>query len=84
MNVKVIVMGQPVDLRVGKRTTIERLMVDAKQKSGHIGNVGEWEARTPDGAILESLRTVKDVGLIDGSKIYVNPRAGVGGATKAA
>lgn len=58
---------------------VERALV----QSGNTGrrDPREWEVRDSSGALLEVDRTIKDLGLKDGARLFLSLKVGAGGTS---
>ena len=82
LEVTVVVSGQPERLRVNTHQTVEHLVREALQRSGNQGQApSEWELRTEDGTLLDQGGRVGDVITHSGVTLFLNPKAGAGGAS---
>lgn len=80
INVSVIVSGQETSLKVNIHQKIEELIREAlHQTSNHGQPPGDWELRTSDGALIDQGIRIGDAGIVDGTKLFLSPKAGAGG-----
>ena len=67
---------------------IDALLIVAVEKALIIsGNTGrrdprEWEVRDSSGVLLEVDRTIKELGLKDGARLFLSLRVGAGGGSR--
>ncbi len=81
INVNVVVSGPSISLKVNIHQKVEHLVKEALMQTGNKGQPpADWELRTTDGALIEQNLTIGDAGIVEGSTLYLNPRAGAGGA----
>lgn len=82
IEVTVVVSGQPERLRINVHQTVEHLIREALQRSGNQGQApSEWELRTEDGTLLDQGVRAGDVIAHSGVTLFLNPKAGAGGAS---
>jgi len=79
MKLQIVISGQSLELRVAKKTLISKVISDARNKTGNIGNNVEWEARDIGGKLLDNNTTVEAQKLMENQRVYINPMAGAGG-----
>lgn len=71
-------MDYPIDVSVEAPlvTAVERALVESR-------NTGrppsEWEVRNTSGVLLETGRTIEDLGLKNGTRLFLSLRVGAGG-----
>jgi len=79
--ITVIVSGQPVSLKVNVHQKVDHLVREALNDTGNKGQPpSEWELRTAGGASIDLNLTIEQAGIVEGATLYLNPRAGAGGA----
>ena len=80
LDVVVVVSGQPQPVRINANQTLEHLVREALQRSGNHGQPpADWELRTENGTLLDQQLRAVEAGLVDGTTLFLNPRAGAGG-----
>lgn len=80
ITVNVVVSGQETSLNVNIHQKVEELIKEALRETGNQGQPPEdWELRTGDGALIGQGVRVGDAGILEGTKLYLNPKAGAGG-----
>ena len=80
LSVSVIVNGQPVEVDVNLNAPLKVVAEHALNQSGNSGQPLEnWEMRDAEGQILDLSRKAEDYGLTQGTKLFLNLKAGVGG-----
>jgi len=80
IEITVIVNGQPIAEHVNVKTILRELVKRALDKSGNSGQpVENWELRDAAGQVLDLSKTVEHYGIINGAKLFLNLKAGVGG-----
>ncbi len=68
--------------------TVDVLLIVAVEKAlARSGNTGrrdprEWEVRDSSGVLLEVDRTIKELGLKDGARLFLSLRVGAGGCSR--
>lgn len=78
--VSVIVNGQPLDVEVNLNAPLQVVAQHALNQSGNSGQpLDNWEMRDADGQVLDLSRKAGDFGLANGTKLFLNLKAGVGG-----
>lgn len=80
ISITVVVSGQPIDVTLNVNQKIEHLVREALKNSGNQGQPAEdWELRSADGSLYDAGAKIEDAGIVDGTTVYLNPRAGAGG-----
>lgn len=80
INVQVVVSGVPTTVKANTKQSVEHLVKEALKESGNKGQPpSEWELRTPDGRLIDQIIAIQDAGILDGTTLYLSPRAGAGG-----
>jgi hypothetical protein len=81
IEITVIVNGQPVELEhVNVKTLLRAVVERALEKSGNSGQpIDNWELRDSAGQVLDLSKTVAHYGIVSGTKLFLNLKAGVGG-----
>lgn len=80
IDIAVIVNGQPVAERVHEKTLLRDVVKRALDKSGNSGQpIENWELRDSSGQLLDLSKTIGQVGTVNGAKLFLNLKAGVGG-----
>jgi hypothetical protein len=65
---------------VNKHQKVEQLVREALNQTGNKGQPpADWELRTSDGALIQQSLTIEAAGIVDGTTLFLNPRAGAGG-----
>lgn len=85
-NIKLIFIINGQDWTV--ETNLQKPLGSAAEKalaaSHNTGRpLNEWEVRDAQGVLLETHPSAKDLGLADGSKLFLSLRVGAGGANAA-
>lgn len=81
IDILVIVNGEPVAVKVDDEETVGKVVAEALKESGNSGQpFDRWELRDATGAEIDFNLRVGDLKLVDGSKLFLNLKAGVGGA----
>lgn len=77
----IVVNGQPVSLDANLHQPLRSVVDQALAKSGNSGQPPEnWELRDSEGHLLDLSKRVGDFGFIEGTKLFLSLKAGVGGA----
>lgn len=80
ITVEVVVSGQATTIKVNLRQAAEHLVKEALKESGNKGQpTSEWELRTSDGRLIDQNVEIGTAGVTNGTRLYLSPRAGVGG-----
>jgi len=78
--ISVIVNGQPVEVAANLEAPLTSVVEHALKQSGNSGQPLEnWELRDAAGQVLDLARKVEDYGFTNGTKLFLNLKAGVGG-----
>jgi len=76
----IIVNGQPVPIDANANEPLRTVAQQALDKTGNSGQpLQNWEMRDSGGNILDLDRKVGDFHFPDGTKLFLNLKAGVGG-----
>lgn len=68
-------------------TNLEAPLINAIEKalreSGNVGrrDLNEWEVRDANGVLLNTSKKVEDLGLRDGTRLFLSLRVGAGGCS---
>jgi len=77
----VVVSGQSERIRVNTHQTLEHLAREALQRSGNEGQApSEWELRDAGGGLLDQSARIDSTSIVAGTTLFLNPKAGAGGA----
>ncbi len=80
LDLVIVVSGVPQPVRVNAREDLGHAVREALRLSGNPGQAPEeFELRTEDGVLLDLTVRAGQLGLVDGTTLFLNPRAGVGG-----
>ena len=75
-----IINGQDFAIEMNLNTPLKAAVHRALAESGNTGREpDEWEVRDVGGVLLEKDRTLKDLGLLDGARLFLSLRVGAGG-----
>ncbi len=78
--VHVVVSGQPTAVKANIHQTVEHLVKEALKESGNKGQApSEWELRTADGTLIDQSLAIGAAGIVNGTTLFLSPRAGAGG-----
>lgn len=76
----VIVGGTTTQVTANVNAPLHTIIPEALAKSGNLGqNPDEWELKDKDGNVYDSNKKIEDLGLGEGSTIYLSRKAGGGG-----
>lgn len=80
IEVKVVVNGRPVTVKVNIESPVEKLIHEALEKSGNSGQpASNWELRDASGQILDPSRKIESYHLHNGATLFLSLKAGIGG-----
>lgn len=80
INVIVVVSGVDQPVTTNPHQTVGHLAEEALKASGNEGQPLEnWEMKTAAAVIIPFDAHLNDAGIVDGSKVYLTPKAGSGG-----
>jgi hypothetical protein len=80
VDLKIVVNGQPVEVKANLHAPLRTVMEHALLKSGNSGQpIDNWELRDTGGQILDPNRKVSDFHFADNTTLFLNLKAGVGG-----
>ncbi len=76
----VVVSGEPIDVDVNPNQKAEQILREALRRSGNEGRpLEEWELKREDGSLIDSSVRVSELGLVDGTRLFLSPKASAGG-----
>ena len=77
----IIVNGTPVPVKIDPLAEVREAVVQALETSGNTGQpIENWELRDASGQPIDQGRKIAQSGIKEGSKLFLNLKAGVGGA----
>ncbi len=77
---EVIVNGQPVEVQANQNAPLRTVIPKALTQTGNAGRPPEdWELRDAAGVLLDPEKKIEDFGFPEGTRLFLNLRAGVGG-----
>jgi hypothetical protein len=80
ITITVVVGGSGVKLKTSEDAQIHTVIPEALAKSGNLGqNPDDWELADKNGNPYDPNKTFEELGLEDGSTIYLSRKAGGGG-----
>jgi hypothetical protein len=80
VKISIIVNGQHTEVTASQRHALSSLIPGALDQTGNTGRAPEnWELRDPAGTLLDTTKRISAFGFGEGARLYLNPRAGVGG-----
>lgn len=76
-----IINGEDFPLTVEPDTALSRAVDRVLQESGNTGRreTSEWEVRDSAGVLLDMARTIKELGLTEGTRLFLSLKVGAGG-----
>lgn len=78
-----IINGQDYPVEVNINAVLMEAVKRALAESNNTGREpDEWEVRDATGVLLETNRTPKDLGLHEGTRLFLSLRVGAGGVDK--
>ena len=78
--ITVVVSGKPVTVQANGEAKLGSIIPLALKESGNVGQpVENWELRDGNGQLLDLDREISDYGFKDGTTLFLNLKAGVGG-----
>jgi len=76
----VVVNGRPVEVGANIHAPLRALIDQALDKSGNSGQpIENWELRDAGGTILVPERKLEEFSFPEGTKLFLNLKAGIGG-----
>ena len=76
----VVVSGEPIDVDVNPNQKAEQIIREALRLSGNQGRpLEEWELKREDGSLIDPSARVSDLDLVDGTRLFLSPKASAGG-----
>lgn len=76
----VVVSGEPIDVDVNPNQKAEQILREALRRSGNEGRpLEEWELKREDGSLIDPSVRVSELGLADGTRLFLSPKASAGG-----
>ncbi len=76
----IVVNGDPTPVDANIHAPLRTIVARVLGSTGNVGQPPEnWELRDQGGTLLELDRTIGDFGLTDGTRLFLNLKAGVGG-----
>jgi hypothetical protein len=81
VELEIIVNGQSTTVEANSNAQLHSVIGRALAATGNTGQPPEnWELRSTAGDLLSLDAKIKDLGLTDGTRLFLNLKAGVGGA----
>lgn len=75
-----IINGENFSVETNINAPLTAAVQRALSESGNSGRpLSEWEVRDSAGALLDMTRTVKELGLTNGARLFLSLRVGAGG-----
>lgn len=76
----VVVSGEATEVDVNSNQKVEQVIREALKRSGNEGRpIEEWELKREDGSLIDPEARVGSVGLVDGVRLFLSPKASAGG-----
>ncbi len=76
----VVVNGQPTEVDANRNAPLRTVIPRALSQTGNVGQPPEnWELRDQGGSLLDVEAKVGTFGFADGTRLYLNLKAGIGG-----
>lgn len=80
VRITVVVNGEPTDVDANRNAPLRTVVPQALNQTGNVGQPPEnWELRDQSGTLLDVEAKVGTFGFVDGTRLYLNLKAGVGG-----
>lgn len=80
LDVVMVVNGAPKELSFPLGQKLRGVVEETLSKTGNTGQSADnWELRTEGGEILDLDKHLDDYGFPDNVKLFLNPKAGIGG-----
>ena len=80
ISITVVVNGQPTVVDAFDDAPLGTIVSDALRQTANSGQPPEnWELRDADGNLLDLNKKIGDYGFQEKTRLFLNPRAGVGG-----
>lgn len=79
--IEVVVYGNPMKVVAKRAAPLQRLIASALRRSGDFrkGEWWRWEVRDAVGALLERQRSLDELRIKTGDRIFISPPVGAGG-----
>lgn len=75
-----VINGENVPIETNINAPLSAAAQRALNESGNSGRpLAEWEVRNASGALIDVTRTVKELGLTNGARLFLSLRVGAGG-----
>jgi hypothetical protein len=76
----IVVNGEPVHIEANLNEELVAVVAQALAKSQNTGQPPEnWELKNASGNLIDQHQKVRALGLPPGTKLFLSPKAGVGG-----
>lgn len=80
MHIEVIVNGQPANVSVNVKHALHSVIPPALDQTGNSAQPPEnWELRDVQGTLLDTTKRISAYQFGEGTRLYLNLRAGIGG-----
>ena len=81
IEIVIVVNGQPVVEKAGADEQVDEVVARALKESGNSGQpLNSWELRDESGKTIDFGRKFRELGIKEGAKLFLNLKAGQGGA----
>lgn len=80
ISLTIVVNGQPTSIDANLNAPMRTVIPQALSQTGNVGQPPEnWELRDQNGTLLDVEAKVATFGFSDGTRLYLNLKAGIGG-----
>jgi hypothetical protein len=79
VSLEVVVGGNPTTVDANTNAPLNSIVGKALQQTGNQGDPHRWEFRDAKGNLIDGERKIEDLELTDGSRLFLNLKAGVAG-----
>lgn len=80
MEIIIIINGVETPVKANIEAKLIDIMSEARKESNNTGRqILDWDIYTSDGISLNTTRTVQDLGLAEGERLFMNLGVGAGG-----
>lgn len=80
VSLTIVVNGQPTTVDANRNAPLRTVIPQALSQTGNVGQPPEnWELRDQAGNLLDVEAKIGSFGFADGTRLYLNLKAGIGG-----
>lgn len=80
VSLNIVVNGQPTTVDANNNSPLRTVIPQALNQTGNVGQPPEnWELRDQAGTLLDIEAKVASFGFAEGTRLYLNLKAGIGG-----